>query len=153
MPSAGPFSCTNTPPELVATRWPVDGANALRMPVSRTAAATRNAAMTATTNSSRTSRVLVTQRRILAITKPHKMAWYSDRTGNRFDGTSIRRFSLPNVDVRGENIRHDRAGVVACANDAFRKSMEARLLLSAGSAPTDFAGTDEYRKQIRYSCL
>ena len=44
-------------------------------------------------------------------------------------------------------------GLEPVLNDAFRKSMEARLLLSAGSAPTDFAGTDEYRKQIRYSCL
>src|ERR1700677_237672 len=123
MPSAGPFSCTNTPPELVATRWPVDGANSARMPVSRTEAASRNAAMTTTTKSSRTSRVLVTQRRILAITKPHKVTWYSDRTGNLDSSRQSTERDLPEVKIPGMV----GAGLEPVLNDAF--PMAARLIV------------------------
>src|SRR6185369_14392069 len=73
MPSAGPFCCTNTPPERVGTRWPVRGASPTRVPVSRIDAARRNEVITRATDRSRTSKPLADQRRMFATTRPRKI--------------------------------------------------------------------------------
>src|SRR5215216_914742 len=73
MPSSGPFSCTNTPPERVGTRWPVRGASWARAPVSRIDAARRNEVITRTIERSRTSKPLADQRRYFATTRPRKI--------------------------------------------------------------------------------
>src|SRR5947199_9299777 len=73
MPSAGPFSCTNTPPERVGTRWPVGGASWARAPVSRIDAARRKEVIRRITDRSRTNKPLADQRRMLATTRPRKI--------------------------------------------------------------------------------
>src|SRR6185312_7740333 len=104
MPSSGPFSCTNTPPERVGTRWPVRGASWVRAPVSRIDAAIRNEVITRMTDSSRTSRPLADQRTMFETTRPRKL----DRSKRGAEtGRVLGKCRL----LATENTRHDQRPV------------------------------------------
>src|SRR6188768_1614182 len=109
MPSSGPFSCTNTPPERVGTRWPVFGASPTRVPVSRIDAARRNEVTTRITNSSMTNKPLPDQRRMFATTGPRKID--RSKRGAETDRVLGQRGRLAN-----ENTRHDQRPVNIARN-------------------------------------
>src|SRR5438477_5869208 len=104
MPSAGPFSCTNTPPERVGTRWPLGGASWARAPVSRIDAARRNEVIRRITDRSRTNKPLPDQRRMFATTRPRKI----DRSKR---GTETDRVLGQRGLLATENTRHDQRPV------------------------------------------
>src|SRR5438034_700731 len=104
MPSAGPFSCTNTPPERVGTRWPVRGASWVRAPVSRIDAARRNEVITRMTDRSRTNKPLPDQRRMFATTRPRTID--RSKRGAETDEVLGQRGLLAT-----ENTRHDQRAV------------------------------------------